>query len=100
MNNHIRKQLILKFATKLSLGSTSTLSYAHCRVLAKELDCDTNTVARLVALPNFKPTQSLKPELEQKIATYLGCKSYADLEIELMILVVLELLKKLLHTEK
>jgi hypothetical protein len=82
------------------ISYTDNLSYTHCKAIAKELDCDTNTIARLAAIPNFKATQSLKPDLEQKIATLLGYKTYSDLEIHLMVQVVLDKLKILLHTEK
>ena len=100
MNILIRKQLILKLAKKLAISYTENLSYMNCKIIAKELDCDANTIARLAAIPNFKATQSLKPDLEQKIATFLGYKNYSDLEIHLMMHIVFDKLKILLHTEK
>lgn len=95
VNILIRKQLISELATKAAISYTENLSYADCKAIAKELDCDTNTIARLAAIPNFKATQSLKPDLEQKIATFLGYKNYADLEVHLMLHIVFDMLKKL-----
>ncbi len=74
---------MLALAGKANITETP-LTYKHCAQIAFALDCDANSIARLFALPAFKATQSLKPELEQKIADYLGYRSYEALEEMLM----------------
>lgn len=88
MNGKIRTKLIAKLAIKAGLVTTKSLSYKDCQKIADCLECDANTIARLIDLPNFKPTQCLKPEMENKIADFLGYKSYEKLEMSLMIDIV------------
>jgi hypothetical protein len=88
MNGKIRQKLIEKLAIKAGLATTKSLSYKDCQKIADNLDCDANTIARLIGLPTFKPTQCLKPEMEEKIANFLGYKSYEGLEMSLIIDVV------------
>lgn len=83
MHQKIRHKLIAYLAERTGIKETS-YTYKHCAQIALVLDCDANSIARLFALPAFKPTQSLKPELEQKIAEYLGYKSFEALEEMLM----------------
>jgi hypothetical protein len=83
MNKRIRQKLIEYLTSQAGITETP-LTYKHCAQIALILDCDANSMARLFALPAFKPTQILKPDLEQKIATYLGYKNYEALEEVLM----------------
>ena len=93
MNGQIRQKLMQKLATKAGISTTKSLSYKDCQKIANYLECDANTIARLADLPNFKATQTLKPDVEQKIAVFLGYKSYENLEMSLMIDVVTDYIK-------
>ncbi|MFY7787672.1 MAG: hypothetical protein ACOVQA_07330 [Thermoflexibacteraceae bacterium] len=88
MNEKIRKKLSQRLAEKAGIKPTTTLTYKDCSKIAALLECDDNTIARLVALEKFKPTQILKPEMELKIAAFLGYPSYEKLELSLMVDVV------------
>jgi hypothetical protein len=89
MNYQIRQKLIAYLAKKAGINAMN-YTYKHCAQIAVALDCDANSMARLFALPAFKPTQILKPDLEQKISDYLGYKSYEILEEILMYEIVTE----------
>jgi hypothetical protein len=93
MNGKIRQKLMQRLATKAGIITTKSLNYKDCQKIADHLDCDANTIARLADLPNFKATQTLKPDIEQKIADFLGYKSYENLEMSLMIDVVTDYIK-------
>ena len=93
MNGQIRQKLMQRLATKAGIIATKSLSYKDCQNIAEYLKCDANTVAHLADLPKFKATQCLKPEMEAKIAVFLGYKSYEKLEMSLMIDVVTDYIK-------
>ncbi len=100
MNTIIRNKLIKRLALQAKVSYTETLTYKDCEKIATALDCDTNTVARLAGVQGYKPTQCLKPELEQKIAAFLGFKTYSDLETDLMVSFVADVIKEFLQREK
>lgn len=85
MNRHLRLRLCRRLARAAAPASRPPYNYSDCRRVAERLDCDPNSIARLFALPKFKATQSLSPELEWKIARFLGCEDYEALEKELML---------------
>jgi len=88
MNALIRQKLTEKLFEKAKMEYVPELTYKHCRALSIHLDCEPNSVARLLGLENFKATQLLSPELENKIADFLGYKSFEQLENLLMLEVV------------
>jgi len=96
MNRFIRKKLTDALIKALDPKETKGygLNYKTCRKLAEKLDCDPNSVARLIGLENFKPTQILKPETEDRIACFLQKKSFEELELELMIQIVMEAMQQ------
>lgn len=83
MNSNIRQKLIAKLARKANI-ETDIFTFKHCAAIASHLDCDPNSVARLFGISSFKPTQLLKPEIEQKIAIFLGFATFEDFEEALM----------------
>lgn len=62
------------------------------------MDWDSNSVARLFAIANFKATQSLSVSSEQKILYFLGFKSVEDLEQILIIEAAFDEIIKLLQS--
>lgn len=83
MNSNIRQKIIKKLARRANI-ETEDYTFKHCAAIASHLDCDPNSVARLFGISSFKPTQLLKPEIEQKIAAFLGFDSFELLEEALM----------------
>lgn len=85
MHSAIRQRLATRLLRRAGIDlPPERCTYKHCRRVAENLDCDANSVARLLALPRFKPTQSLKPELESRIAQFLDFDDYEALEYALM----------------
>jgi hypothetical protein len=83
MNGAIRQKIITKLSQKSGIEADQ-LTFKHCAIIANHLDCDPNSVARLFGISNFKPTQLLKPDLELKIAVFLGFDTFEALEYALM----------------
>lgn len=83
MNRAIRQKIITKLKQRSDICADK-LTFKHCAIIANHLDCDPNSVARLFGIANFKPTQLLKPDLELKIAVFLGFANFELLEYALM----------------
>ncbi len=92
MNRLFREKLVAQLAAKVGVANAKSLTYKDCEKIAIALDCDPNTVARLAGIKNFKPTESLKPDVEQKIAVLLGFETYHNLELYLWFAIVLDFL--------
>lgn len=74
------------------------IEYKHCRILAELMDWDSNSVARLFAISNFKPTQSLSVSSEIKILKFLGYENMQNLERVLLIESALDEIQSLLQS--
>lgn len=83
MNSQIRQKITQRLARKAGLN-TEHITFKHCAHIASHLECDPNSVARLFGISSFKPTQMLKPDIEQKIADFLGFTDFEALEEALM----------------
>jgi hypothetical protein len=99
MNPQIRYKLTTKllkaceqtrFAKELNGVLPNELTYKHCSLLAEAMDWEANTLARLFALPKFKPTDCLSVGAENKIIAFLGYASYQALEMDMMLEIVFE----------
>ena len=93
MTEQFRKKLVQKLAMKAKIADNTILSFKHCSIIAELIECDANTVARLIPLSTFKATQCLQPELEHKITVFLGYKSYENLERHLTAEIVADCMK-------
>ncbi|TAE73135.1 MAG: hypothetical protein EAZ85_07940 [Bacteroidetes bacterium] len=98
MNEKIRTNLVKKILEKAQKMNKNVpinpneISYKHCKIIADFLGENTheNTIAHLFGVSSYKLTQTLKPELEQRIAVFLGFDKFTDLEDELMRNLVLQ----------
>lgn len=98
MNEKIRINLIKKILEKAKQINKNVpinldeISYKHCKIIADFLGENTheNTIAHLFGVSSYKITQTLKPELEQRIAVFLGFDKFSDLEDDLMRNLVLQ----------
>lgn len=100
MNPQIRHKLTQKllakaceqtrFAKELKGVLPNEMTYRHCNLLAEAMDWEANTLARLFALPKFKPTDCLSVGAENKIIEFLGYASFQALEMDLMLEIVFE----------
>lgn len=89
MNQQIREKLLRRLLAQADIRE-EPITFKHCKLLAERVDCDPNSMARLFGISNFKPTQCMKPEIEQKLAYFLGYSDYEYLEESLMHEVVWE----------
>lgn len=64
------------------------------------MDWDSNSVARLFGVANFKVTQSLSVSSEQKILHFLGFRSVEELEQILIIEIAFDEMSNLLRSMK
>jgi hypothetical protein len=109
LSPRMRKKLLQKILQKasenkkytfFSLLAPEELTYKHCRILAELMDWDSNSVARLFAIANFKATQSLSISSEKKILDFLGYETMQKLELLLLIETALDEIKNLLQSMK
>ena len=105
----IRKKLLEKILKKATQNKQHTIfldvkpeemEYKHCKTLSEIMDWDSNSLARFFALPNFKQTQSLSINSENKILTFLEISSIDQLERVLVLEVALEEIFILLQSMK
>ncbi len=98
MNQKIRINLIKRLLEKSHISNKKIplnpdeIAYKHCKIIAELLGENTheNTIAHLFGVSSYKLTQTLKPELEQRIAFFLGYAMFSDLEDDIMRMLVLE----------
>jgi hypothetical protein len=98
MNNEVRLHLIKKILAKAHQKDKNIpleiekIQYKHCKTIAVLLGGTTheNTVAHLFGISTYKLTQTLKPELETRIAEFLNYKNFESLEKSIMTEIVLE----------
>jgi hypothetical protein len=100
MNDRMREKLKGKLMSRAKIPSEETLCYRHCKLISGHIDCDPNSVARLLGLDKFKATQKITPEMEMRISDYLGYTDFSELEYELMLEIVMEDLKKMFQNNK
>jgi len=109
LSPRMRKKLLQKILQKASENKNYTflnglapeeLAYKHCKILAELMDWDSNSVARLFAIANFKPTQSLSISSEKKILDFLGYETMQKLEQVLLIETALDEIQILLQSMK
>ncbi len=98
MNEQMRINIIKKILEKANKKDKTVpleienIQHKHCKTIAVLLGGTTheNTIAHLFGISTYKLTQSLKPELESRIAEFLGYKNFEELEKSIMREIVFE----------
>ena len=109
LSPRMRKKLLEKILSKASQSkkynyfaqlALENIEYKHCKVLAELMDWDANSIARLFAIVNFKPTQSLSISSERKILDFLQYENIEKLEQILLVEAAIDEIRSLLQSVK